>query len=179
MGGVVGAIVGGVIGHFVPEDDAKGYERILQPGEILVSVLVESAEREREAMEALIEMGSKNIVTKKREMPGIGTRPDALNTLKSQDVHKVHLDNNDDNEFATGFKETAVESKFEAKDKCANAFSVECAESKLSAFEERFLTKIPQVGDLIERAGEKIQQFGKAVYAFGNRIEHYKRTSQA
>lgn len=95
-----------------------------------------------------------------------------------KDVNKKLADNNDDNEFATGFKDYSFETKL-SSDSSKGSFVTESTntwkDQKLSEFEDLLMDKLPQVGDLIERAGAVIQDFGKMVYDFGDRVEHFKR----
>ena len=72
--GLVGGVVGGLIGRSIPEDDSKAYERSLRSDEILLSVVTDDVEKEKNVMNLFRAMGSKNIVTKMYEGRGIGGR---------------------------------------------------------------------------------------------------------
>ena len=46
-------------------------------------------------------------------------------------------------------------------------------------FQDKILSKIAELGDLLERAGEKVESkgfesIGEAIYKLGNRLEHFK-----
>lgn len=51
-----------------------------------------------------------------------------------------------------------------------------------NSVQDKILTKVHELGDLLERAGEKVektgfQKIGEAIYKLGNRIEHLKSKS--
>ena len=90
---------------------------------------------------------------------------------QSNDVHKQKLDNNDDGEFATPFKQYSAESKDPKARPQEGDLSLTLVE-KFTMYQGRVINRSHDAGRLIERTGERIVQFGSAISAIGNWLEH-------
>jgi len=60
-------------------------------------------------------------------------------------------------------------------------FAAQNADASEGTLQDRILTKIAELGDLLERAGEKIEskgfdKIGEAIYRLGDNLEHLKDT---
>ncbi len=76
-------------------------------------------------------------------------------------------DNNDDNEFATGFKKYSAESKQDSEVK------PHPIESSFLSFEQKVVNSLSSLSEALEKGGITIQEVGTSLRTVGSHLRYY------
>lgn len=82
-------------------------------------------------------------------------------------ISNSNTDNNDDNEFATGFKEETRNPDHDPKVDTVGRLK------EMALHNERLVGKMIEFSHLIERSGKQLESMGQRLYQLGFQVERY------